>query len=331
MNSLVGKVGAKLGRLLKDEEFSELLSAPSVPAIASILRNTPYGDYIPQVEDIHRRELEASLWRRYHSEVESFKRSSTHPEREVFEHISLRCELDSVKKILRVLKSGEKVDERFITCDLPFDINQRDINAFVSSLSSRPYGFLLSSVLKSSGEKTIGRLENALDFWYFKSLIPKVRRSRSRRVMIFLKKQLDLMNAMWVYRGRVLLRLEAEAVLNSLLPYGFHLKSDFLRELASSRTADEFFGRMERTPYGEVFRSVQTPLGDFLMERMMERYMMKMARALTRSMRGFEMAVGYIHLLEFEIKDITTAIESVRYKLGADVAREYLIREWESA
>ena len=59
----------------------------------------------------------------------------------------------------------------------------------------------------------------------------------------------------------------------------------------------------------------------------MESYLYgEFSRMVRDYQRDFDMVIGYLHLLEYEMRNIVTVIEAVRYKLDREIAKNYLIR-----
>ncbi len=324
---LLGKVGSLKSRLLEDEDYEDLLRSSSVPEIAQKLSRMGYEEFIPKIEEIHRRDLEAGISRRYYSTLGRLKKYLTFPRKKIIETMEIRCEIETVKKMMRVFVAGDEFDERFLGCDLPFEVsnlmNSSDMEDFVSKLSSRPYHSILSSSLRSLVSGT-GRLENSLDFWYFKTIYSLIKKYGTRKILNFLRKQADLMNSLWIYRGRVIFDLEPGEVMGGILPFGFHLKPEDLKKL-SQMNREDLENEIWKIPIFKYRVSTEIPT-TFLLERIGERYMYIEAKRLSESFDGFEAMIGYIHLLEYEVRNITTVIESVRYSLEPSVAMPYLIR-----
>ncbi len=324
MSAIVGKIGALQAKLLKAENMEDLLSSNSVPEIAEKLRKTVYGEYIPNVEDIHRRDLESAIRKKYQSDLDSLKKYFTFPEKSIFEHIKFRCEIETVKRILRILSAGDEIEERFLIC-LPEVGKVSNVPDFISFLKDKPYHGILSSVHGAGGG--VSRMENSLDYWYFSGLLKNLMLSRkAKRVVELFREQVDLMNMMWIYRARVLFGYERERVMNLLLPFGKRFRMQSLEDIASAESEDEILSKIRGTPYYDYFESAFRSLGEFLAERSVGKYLYRKFSSLTKNyMNDFEMAVGYLHLLEYEMRNIITVIEAVRYRMGKDMAWEYLV------
>jgi V/A-type H+-transporting ATPase subunit C len=66
---------------------------------------------------------------------------------------------------------------------------------------------------------------------------------------------------------------------------------------------------------------------DIYMERRMNRYLyFKLKSVKTRFNLDISMVLSYLELIEFEIRDIISMIESARYGMDYDEARKYLIK-----
>ena len=323
MSAIVGKIGFLLSELLDEKEMDDLLSSSSVPEISEKLRKTAYGKFVPNIEDIHRRDLEAVIQKRYQSELESLEKYFSFPEKSILMHVMMRCEIETVKKILRILTAGDEIEDRFLVC-FP-DGKYSGVQDFVSSLKGRPYYGILSSVQGAGGN--LAKMENSLDYWYFSHLLKKLRLSRrSGRVIKLFKDQIDLTNIMWIYRAKMLFGYEKERVMNLLLPFGRRFKANQLDDLASSKNVEKLLSKLRGTPYYDYFESSIKSLGEFLIERYVDKYLYrKFATFVKNYMNDFEMVIGYIHLLEYEMKNIVTIIEAVRYDMERSTAKEYLV------
>ena len=329
--ALVGKIGALLSKLIGEKEFEDILSQESVNSIAVYLReNTVYSFFIPNMEDIHRRDLEAAINRRFYYELKRLENYLTYPKKKIVELVIERCKIETAKKLLRSAILGESVEERFLACEMGFDkdvLSLSSVEEVLEIFKEEPLHSVLKSAVSSYKETgSIGGMENFLDFWYFSTLNKILKLFSTRGVLIFFKKQVDLINAMWVYRARVIFRYTPERAVSLTLPFGYHLKRSDLKRLAEVSSREEFFKIMEGTPYGEVFRERGDLPEEYLLERRMDRFLYREAKKLVRSRNGFDKLVGFMHLLEYEMKDLVTAIELVRYKAPLERARSYLIR-----
>ncbi len=326
-----GKIGALLSKLLSLEQFKELFSLSNVNGIARYLREkTVYSSYIPDNEDVHRRELEASIARRYFVELKKIKRYFSYPSKKVLEFVEMRCRVDAVKKIFRTVYLGEKLEKRFFFCDIfPEDFSYTNVNYedVLNLFKSEPFYHILVSFSESNKDySNLNKLENSIDFWYFSTLNRLLKLYSNKNVLVFFKKQVDLINVMWIFRARILFHYPPERVLNLILPFGYRLKKEYLNELATVSDREEFFDKLKKTPYYEIFKKKETFPEEYLMERMAERFLYRNAKKLIRTVDGFSKAIGYLHLLEYEMRDLITVIEAVRYKLSFDDAKVYLIR-----
>ncbi|MCD6449757.1 MAG: V-type ATPase subunit [Thermotogaceae bacterium] len=330
---LTGKIGALVGKLLKDEDFRRLLSLKNVHEVAMYLKKLPsYKPYIPDMEEIHRRDLEASILKKNRDETLRLRNYVTYPQKKLIDHLLYRYELDGVKKLLRLIHSGEDIEERFICCGEDETVRKimesKTVDEAVEVLKSKPYYRYLKSALNSYKESSlIGALENSLDFWYFKTLNKLLKQYSTKQAILFFKRQVDLTNIMWIYRSKILFGYSQERVLSLLLPFGLYTKGDAVSSIASLSTREEFLERLKSTPYGEIFKERYDIPEEFILERQIDKYLYQQAKELIRDKNsGLNQLIGYVHLIEYELKDLITVIETIRYSLDKDSAFKYLIR-----
>jgi V/A-type H+-transporting ATPase subunit C len=66
------------------------------------------------------------------------------------------------------------------------------------------------------------------------------------------------------------------------------------------------------------------------MERRRERFMYyQYMNLFAKRGNGISLVIAYIRLLDFEVEDITSLIESKRYKMEPEETKKYLIRFFE--
>ena len=78
--------------------------------------------------------------------------------------------------------------------------------------------------------------------------------------------------------------------------------------------------------YGFLFKEEEVSTNIY-MERRINRFMYYKLKALIRKFpMSIIQTIGYVWLLEFEIRDIISIIESIRYDLPPEEARKFLVK-----
>ena len=78
--------------------------------------------------------------------------------------------------------------------------------------------------------------------------------------------------------------------------------------------------------YGFLFKKEEIST-DIYMERRINRFIYYKLRALSRKFpMSIIQTIEYVWLLEFEVRDIISTIESIRYDLPLEEARKFLVK-----
>lgn len=71
---------------------------------------------------------------------------------------------------------------------------------------------------------------------------------------------------------------------------------------------------------------------DLYMERRIERYIyFEFLKDYRKAKLDLTLTMAFIHLLEYEVKDIISILEAKRYGLGIEQTKEYLVRKIEGS
>ena len=101
-----------------------------------------------------------------------------------------------------------------------------------------------------------------------------------------------------------------------------------LKELCYESTVSDFLDKARETQYGFLFKKDETI--DMFMDRRMYRYIYYKLRGLDKNNNmNIINAIAYILLLEYEVRDIISIIEIIRYGVSEGQGRKYLIKNIE--
>jgi len=114
--------------------------------------------------------------------------------------------------------------------------------------------------------------------------------------------------------------------LNYTINIGYRLDFNLLKALCYAKSLEEFIRIVKSTRYGFMLKDDGTT--DIYMERRMERHIYFELKSIMRNNAlSIISAFAFIVFLEFEVKDIISIIEAIRYKVPADQAYKYIVRE----
>lgn len=335
------KVHALEAGLLSDRDFYAMISMDSVAEIAEYLKeNTVYRRVLEGTEagHIHAKQLEILLRKYIVGQIQKLIHYFTGEYRRFFRILLLRYEIEDLKIFLRAVAMGEdlsKAREAAVLTDKSsgFDpenlLGAKSIEDLVERLKGTAYHHLLKPYVYEKPGEMLFYMEMALDRMYFtllgrqaEKLAPKDRETLGE----ILGKNIDLLNLQWIYRGIKFFRLPPEEIINYTLPKGYKLGVKKLKDLCYSESEQQLINKMVRSRYGFLFDNEDTL--DIFMERRIERFLYFLLLKYRRyhRMNIIESSV-YIHLLEFEVRDISSVAESVRYRLDPEKAKGFLVRK----
>ena len=174
-------------------------------------------------------------------------------------------------------------------------------------------------------------MEMNLDRLYYRMLKEDAEKLDDDDRKIFeevLGKNVDLLNIEWIYRGIKYYNLLPEELINYTLLGGYEFNYKDIKELCYLRDVEKFVEAILNTKYSFLFDTKGDV--DLFMERRIERYMyFEFLKYLKMGKMDITVSAAYIHLLEYEVRDLISTIEAVRYRLDFEEARKYLIRRVE--
>jgi len=106
----------------------------------------------------------------------------------------------------------------------------------------------------------------------------------------------------------------------------FKVKGPTINRFASCDDMEAFWSVLSTTNYLRAF-GTEPPNDELALERDMKRFLRE--RALSTFRKGspsFHTVIAYLMLLEFEVRDIITIIEDVRYDYNRRIAAAFLTR-----
>ena len=167
-------------------------------------------------------------------------------------------------------------------------------------------------------------MEMSLDRYYFKQLEKAIGMlSGVDREMLdaLLGKNTDLLNIQWIYRGKKFYGLSSEELYNYCLESGRKFRGNQLKDLCYVESLEEYKKKIEQTEYAILFSQ-----DEIMMEKNMERFIFNLINQLIK--KGGESIIvplGYLHKLEYEMRDLFTVLEGLKY--SEKNMNNYLVRE----
>lgn len=334
------KVQVLKGRMLTEEDYIKIISKNSVPEIADYLkRNTSYKSVLKNEDTnvIHRGKLEFILKKYIVLQFEKILHYFTGGYRKLFKIMFMRYEIEDLKLYIRALSRGENLEEVkdlvlysgiYSTVDHKKLITSENIEEFIKHLEGTIYYNSIKPYLSEKGSKLTFYIEMNLDRLYFTKLYEQVEKldKKNRNILReLLGKNIDLLNLEWIYRGLKFYKLSSEELINYTLIGGYSLKFNEIKNLCYSKDEKQLINRMIDSRYGFLFHHKDTL--DLFMERRIERYLyFQFLGYYRKGQIDITQTIAYVHLLEYEVRDIISITETIRYDLDKNQVKSYLVR-----
>lgn len=341
------KVRALEGKLLDTDDYTNLLSQKSVSGIAGYLKqNTGYSKSLEGIDDntIHRGEFENILKDTLISSFEKIAHYLNDDYKKFYRTLFIRYEIEDLKSILRIIKAHEDnasstsyMDSqnsyvflgRYSRLNIDNLLSSKNYVEFISNLRGTVYYEYLHHLVETKSGIKMFNIAMALDLAYFDvfykslALINKT----DRKIMEYIQGiNVDLLNIQWIYRGRKFYNLSTEELFNYTIAYGKEFSRNDIKDLCYSGSLDEFQKMVLNTRYSFLFDQEDTM--DVFMERRILRYQyFKLKHLKTREGMDIGQMMVYSLLREFEVRDVISIIESIRYEMPEEEARKFMIRK----
>ncbi len=325
---------------LKREDYLNLLGRGSVADASRYLKeHISYHKLLGAIdpETVSRRDIEDILKRNMINNMDKLVHYFHDDYRVLIRSLYMKYEIEDLKVLARSIFNGrepETIEKPLSFLGKYSQINPekifrcRTIRELIYSLEgSEFFAFLIPLV--DGRRENLFRFEMALDTGYY-SIIQSRRLRISGKDRNLLKKWegmvADLFNIQWIYRGKKFYHLSPEELLNYTINFGDRLTFEERKEMCYTKNLEELYQLTAQSVYGFLFKGEEVST-DIYMERRINRYMYYQLRDLSRkSPLSIIQTIAYVWLLEFEVRDIISIIESIRYGLPSEEARKFLVK-----
>jgi V/A-type H+-transporting ATPase subunit C len=312
----------------------------SVPEVARYLKErSAYSEVLSAADmgNIHRGMLEDLVKQNMVKSIDRIIHYFTGDYRNFIKTLYAKYEIEELKGIARAVYNGQEAAEyrssaflgKYSRINNDKIAGARYIRDVIYALEGSEFYKYLIPLVDGNFSENLFRFEMVLDMSYYTILQKEWSKLSKRDIGILQHAQgiiADLLNIQWIYRGKKFYRLSPEELLNYTINIGYRLDFNLLKTLCYTQGLEEFFRLVKNTRYGFMFKEDETT--DIYMERRMERHVYFELKALTRSYDlSIITAFAFIIFLEYEVKDIISIVEAIRYKVPAEQAHKHVIRK----
>lgn len=332
------KLQAVHGKMLSKEDYENLIALGTVVDVARYLKEkTYYSDVLDDVvvDDIHRGDLEHILKTKLIKMMESFIHFTSGPYKDFMKSMFARYEVEDLKLILRAITKGDdprklenlflhSVDYSYLNYDLL--IRSKTLNELRDNLKGSIYQDAFRNLTEEDLDLREFHLEMNLDSIYFGNLIKRANSLSKEDVYILdelIGVNIDLVNLQWVYRAKKYYGLLPEEILNYTLPYGKNFNFSKLKQIVYDKDSRSKIETELPKKYRELLSE-----DDVYLERKIYQFLYDRFKEFDQKSRlNIAKLVAVIHFMEYEIRDIISITEAIRYDV--DDMKDFLIRRFD--
>lgn len=336
-SALAGKTRAMYGKLLTIENYMELMRQKTVGDVAAYLKlNTYYSDALSGINtaEIHRAQLENILRKSLLKDYRKLFCFSQGNIREFLKVAYLKYEIESFKRLFRILETEGDTTivedsllflNKYGTLDIAKLSTAVNSQEFIANLEGTVYYDVLRPFLAENRKYNLFDIEMALDMYYLNLVFRKRKKLleglNDRVVGISLGTEVDVSNLLWIYRGRMIYNLDRSVILGYLIPHRYKLSTGLIYELVDAKDSEAFIKIAGRTKYANLFVSDVHRY----YELNLSEYMHRLHRSFLRKYSfSISCALSYLHLKEYELSNIISIVEGIRYQLPVETIRGFI-------
>lgn len=333
------KLRVKKRKLLSDKDFRNLLTKNSVGEITRYLKeSTGYKDVLNSFDpsNVHRGDLEMELNRNVVYQIEQLVSYFQGDYRQFFLSLLIEYEIEDLKLILRMISRNEDISNigdsllhsnKYSHLNYDKLLQSRNVEQFLENLKTTIYYFPLKTITDEDLAKREFHIEMKLEILFYGTLIEKANKlskEDKQIVMDCIGTNIDLINIQWIYRAIKNYHIAPEEILIYSIPNGYKFNYSKLKDFIYSKSVEDFVEKITKTRYAFVFPNEQ----DVFIERRIKRYLYNLyLQWRKRNSMNIMESIFYIYFLKYEVEDIISVIESIRYNLDKEMSKRYLIRK----
>ena len=335
------KIMAMKAKMLKQSDYESLIRASDVADVLSYLKKeTYYGEFLKDVDtvQVHRQKIEIPLNRMKINQIEKMVHYLDGNEKVFVKMFFARSEIESLRLLIRGIARKDNLEtlasmlvysKKYSTINFDSLCKAKDWDGFKKVLKNTEYYRILEIYKTVSIGEDLFAIEKSLERHYYDKLkwcLDHIDKKENHDLLIILRKGIDLLNLIWMYRGIKFYHLTREDLLAYSLKGGLRIKIEDLQKMAEVKDVDAFLKLVDKfEEYRFLFNHNDT--NDLYMERRRERFLyFAFLKLFHKNNAGIGKIVAFVRLIEFEIKDVTSIIESKRYRMSIEETEKFLIR-----
>jgi len=327
------KIRVLKSRLLSAKDYTSLIELNNTEDQIKFLRNnTYYKEILKDSKELQIQTIEIELKKFLIHQYKKITKYFTDDYARFFRTLLLRFEIEDLKQIIKSVSRSKPIPystlyfkDEYYNLDIEELSKVKNLSELVQELEGTIYYETLKKY-ENETSKVIFYMEMGLDRLYFDELfIQSNKLSKEDRMIFqeFLGINIDLLNSEWIYRGIKFYNLLPEELFNFSMQHGSKFDYKELK-LMCYKTIEELKEFVGLSKYKFLFDEDKDI--DKYMEINIQRHLfLKFRNAFKKGKIDILISIAYLHLLEYEIRDIISILEAKRYGVSSEETIEYLI------
>lgn len=338
-NAVIAKARAVCGHSLTYEDYALLSAREGVADICAYLKQTErYGKALSSVnpQTVHRGQLEAVLRKSLFDIFERFHTFDHTESRVFFKYIVMQLEIEQILSALQSVASGVSVSyiaalPVFLTDRAQVDLAALGLAKSFAEASAILHGTVYEKSVcpplaeaSSTGRLDICDIERRLYTDYYMRMLKTVesdyKGSEKKDLKRLILSVIDMRNVVTLYRY-TLFGTNSRGAKKALIPFKRRLSGEAIERLAAEKDISKIAAELDSIGYGLHSQEIPATV-ELLTDRIS---LGQLKKTLRLSQSSSVVYFAFMELVGFELKNINTVIEGIRYGLDGGAILEMLV------
>ena len=336
-SGLTTKIRAMQSRLLKDENFREIVELPNVPAAVTYLKQQPsYAPILNTAGDaeLHRGDIEKVLRQSVYHDFAKLYSFANLKQRQFLSMYFMRYEIYFLKVCLTNI-----FDHRNVPLDLSafeaFFTKHSRLNFQLLTASRTPEEFRANlkgsiyyeplAAIEAMDHPTLFDYEMTLDLFYFQLLWKKrekiVGKGETKGLTRILGFKFDMLNIQWIYRCKRYYHMDSAAIYALLIPANYHISQNQIRDMVEADDLNALEALIGQTYYAKHFENFTEDTLEPMYAEILKHILSSESRQDPYSVTT---VYSYLYHKEHEVDRLIIALECVRYQVSPEEAMNHV-------
>lgn len=339
-NAVIAKARAVCGNSLKAEDYTQLAAKENVAGVCAYLKQTErYGKVLASVnaQTVHRGQLESMIRRSVYGIFERFYTFDKTESRVFFKFIVSQMELEQVLAALQSVASGVSMNyiaalPMFLTKYSQIDLAPLGLAESFAEAAELLHGTAYEKAVcpalieaETTGRLNVCDIERRLYTEHYMKMLKTIESSYKGKEKKDLKRlilgAIDMRNVVTLYRYTRLFKADTQDAKEALLPFRRRLSDDAIERLAAISDISKIAAELDSIGYGLHSQEMPETV-EVLAEKINAGYLKKQLRL---SQSSSVVYFAFMELLLFEMRNIRTVIEGIRYGLDGSAILDMLV------